>query len=91
MAFLIMACMRHMINLEAGATKGCHSWNTQSFKKLSLWAWITTITASTAFLERSYVDSDGYKRTDDQVHMTIYVNNVTLWRVRVTFIPPRLS
>jgi len=62
---VMMARMRHMINLEAGATEGCHSWFTQSFKNLSLWAWITIITASTAFLERSYVDSGGYKRTDD--------------------------
>lgn len=77
-----------MINLEAGATEGCHSWVAQSFKNLSLWAWIIIITASTAFLERSYVDSDGYKRTADHVHMIIYVNNVTR---NVTFIPPRLS
>jgi hypothetical protein len=28
-------------------------------------------------LERSYVDTDGYKSTDNQVHMTIYVSNVT--------------
>jgi len=83
-----MARMRHMINLEAGATEGCHSWVAQSFKNLSLWAWIIIITASTAFLERSYVDSDGYKRTADHVHMIIYVNNVTR---NVTFIPPRLS
>ena len=82
--------MRHTINLEVGATEGCHSWVTQSFKNLSLWACVT-ITASTAFLERSYVDTDGYKRIDDQVHGTIYVNNATPRRVRVTFIPPQLS
>jgi hypothetical protein len=88
---MMMARMLHMINLQAGATEGCHSWVTKSFKNLSLWAWVTTITVSTAFFERSYVDNDGNKLTEDQGHKIIYVNSITLWRVRVTFIPPLLS